>query len=135
MRGWGIAPPEAEKILQELIRQRFIDDARYTSAFIREKSTLNGWGAFKIRETLRRKEIERKLIDQALAAMDRKAAEEKLRTQLARKERTLKASNNFEKRAKLIRYGLSLGHEYEMVVEAVSHLMKNSNEECDTFYP
>lgn len=36
MRGWGLAERDAEGVLAKLVRDRFIDDARYAGAFVRE---------------------------------------------------------------------------------------------------
>ena len=63
MRGWGLAERDAEGVLAKLVRDRFIDDARYAGAFVREKLRLSGWGGYKIRTALQRKRIDRALID------------------------------------------------------------------------
>ena len=120
MRGWGLAERDAEGVLAKLVRDRFIDDARYAGAFVREKLRLSGWGEYKIRTALQRKRIDRALIDAALAEADRSGMDERLRRQLERKARTAKYSTQYELKTKLIRYGLSLGYDYETVVEAAS---------------
>ena len=118
MRGWGLAERDAEGVLAKLVRDRFIDDARYAGAFVREKLRLSGWGEYKIRTALQRKRIDRALIDAALAEADRSGMDERLRRQLERKARTAKYTTQYELKTKLIRYGLSLGYDYETVVEA-----------------
>ena len=40
MRTWGVAQEAQQKVLRELLDQRFIDDARYAEAFVREKMRL-----------------------------------------------------------------------------------------------
>ena len=117
MRGWGLAERDAEGVLAKLVRDRFIDDARYAGAFVREKLRLSGWGEYKIRTALQRKRIDRALIDAALAEADRSGMDERLRRQLERKARTAKYSTQYELKTKLIRYGLSLGYDYETVTE------------------
>ena len=108
MRGWGLAERDAEGVLAKLVRDRFIDDARYAGAFVREKLRLSGWGGYKIRTALQRKRIDRALIDAALAEADRSGMDERLRRQLERKARTAKYTTQYELKTKLIRYGLSL---------------------------
>lgn len=132
MRGWGLAERDAEGVLAKLVRDRFIDDARYAGAFVREKLRLSGWGEYKIRTALQRKRIDRALIDAALAEADRSGMDERLRRQLERKARTAKYSTQYELKTKLIRYGLSLGYDYETVVEAASELVTDT-ETCDEF--
>ena len=111
MRGWGLAERDAEGVLAKLVRDRFIDDARYAGAFVREKLRLSGWGEYKIRTALQRKRIDRALIDAALAEADRSGMDERLRRQLERKARTAKYTTQYELKTKLIRYGLSLGYD------------------------
>ena len=132
MRGWGLAERDAEGVLAKLVRDRFIDDARYAGAFVREKLRLSGWGGYKIRTALQRKRISRALLDAALAEADRSGMDERLRRQLERKARTAKYTTQYELKTKLIRYGLSLGYDYETVVEAASGLVTDT-ETCDEF--
>ena len=132
MRGWGLAERDAEGVLAKLVRDRLIDDARYAGAFVREKLRLSGWGEYKIRTALQRKRIDRALTDAALAEADRSGMDERLRRQLERKARTAKYSTQYELKTKLIRYGLSLGYDYETVVEAASGLVTDT-ETCDEF--
>jgi len=133
MKGWGVEPAAQERVLQQLIGQRFIDDERYAAAFVREKCALSGWGAYKIRAALQRKGIDRTLIDRAIAAIDKGQSEEKLLGLLKRKARTAKAATPYELRTKLMRYGLSLGYEYEAVADRVSELIKNEDS-CDEYF-
>ena len=132
MRGWGLAERDAKGVLAKLVRDRFIDDGRYAAAFVREKLRLSGWGEYKIRTALQRKRIDRALIDAALAEADRSGMDERLRRQLERKARTAKYTTQYELKTKLIRYGLSLGYDYETVVEAASGLVTDT-ETCDEF--
>ena len=116
MRGWGLAEREGEQVLARLVRDRFIDDGRYAEAFVRDKLRLSGWGEYKIRTALQRKRIDRELIDAALAQADRQDMAGRLRQQLERKMRTTRHTTQYELKTKLIRYGLSLGYDYETVL-------------------
>ena len=120
MRGWGLAEREGEQVLARLVRDRFIDDGRYAEAFVRDKLRLSGWGEYKIRTALQRKRIDRELIDAAL------------RQQLERKMRTTRHTTQYELKTKLIRYGLSLGYDYETVLDSAAALVTDT-ETCDEF--
>ena len=132
MRGWGLAERDAEGVLAKLVRDRFIDDGRYAEAFVRDKLRLSGWGEYKIRTALQRKRIDRALIDAALAEADRSGMDERLRRQLERKARTAKYTTQYELKTKLIRYGLSLGYDYETVLDSAAALVTDT-ETCDEF--
>lgn len=123
MHGWGVAIADAERVLAQLIRDRFIDDSRYAEAFIREKLRLSGWGEYKIRTVLQRKGIARERIDAALATAERPDMTARLVEQLQRKARTTRDRSPYDLRNKLIRYGISLGYDYETVSESVARIV------------
>ena len=132
MRGWGLAEREGEQVLARLVRDRFIDDGRYAEAFVRDKLRLSGWGEYKIRTALQRKRIDRELIDAALAQADRQDMAGRLRQQLERKMRTTRHTTQYELKTKLRRYGLSLGYDYETVLDSAAALVTDT-ETCDEF--
>ena len=132
MRGWGLAERDAEGVLAKLVRDRFIDDARYAGAFVREKLRLSGWGEYKIRTALQRKGVSKERIDAALSQADRSGMGERLAQQLERKARTVKYATQYELKTKLIRYGLSLGYDYEAVMDAASAMVRETDA-CDEF--
>ena len=132
MRGWGVAEKDAEQVLGRLVRDRFIDDSRYAEAFVREKLRLSGWGEYKIRTALQRKGVSKERIDAALSQADRPAMGERLAQQLERKARTGKYTSPYELKTKLIRYGLSLGYDYEAVMDAASAMVRETDT-CNDF--
>lgn len=134
MRTWNVPEADREKVLQKLIGQRFIDDIRYAEAFVREKTRLSGWGAYKIRAALKGKGIAGATIDAALAAVDPAENAGRLRNQLRRKAGAVKFASPYDLKAKLIRYGLSLGYDYEAVLEAASELTNGQEEECNELF-
>ena len=132
MRGWGLPEADAEKVLARLIQERFIDNTRYTDAFVREKLRLSGWGEYKLRAALQRKGVAREIVDEALSRIDRTGMTDRLAEQLARKARNTRAQTPYELKTKLIRYGLSLGYDYEAVLDAVSQFVKETDT-CNEF--
>ncbi len=136
MRGWGVAPDAARQVLEQLKRERFIDNSRYAETFVREKMRLSGWGEYKIRTALQRKLIDRTLIDAALAATDRSGMGERLGAKLRAKLRTVKYKTPYDLKSKLLRYALSLGYEYETATDTVDQIMNECNkatESCEEF--
>lgn len=124
MRTWGVPEDKREGVLQRLLRERFIDDRRYASAFVRDKIALSGWGPYKIRTALAAKGVAREIIDEALGECDRTKMDNRLEQMLQRKINSLRGGTPFERRAKLMRYGLSLGYDYSTVMERVEDLIK-----------
>ncbi len=61
---------EIEHVLEVLVEQRLLDDARYAQLFTEDKRTLEQWGSERIRRALVGRGIERELVELALAAPD-----------------------------------------------------------------
>ncbi len=120
MARWGVDPARRAEVLERLIAERFIDDERYAAAYVREKLNLSGWGARKIASSLRVKGVSESIITAALSDLDSQQMEERLADKIMRKARVIKYKDQYDKRNKLIRYGLSLGYQYDMVQDAVS---------------
>lgn len=134
MAHWGVTASDRHEVLQRLLSERFIDDRRYAEAFIREKINLSSWGEYKIRTTLRTKGIAEPIIAQALAEAEGLNDNSRLGERLERKLRTLKADTPYQLKAKLVRYGLSLGYPMDSVIECAEAALQhhNINTECDT---
>lgn len=122
MRGWGVPNCDAEQVLTRLVRERFIDDSRYAEAFVREKLRLSGWGSYKIRTALSRKGIAGPTIDDALAQAEGTDMISRLRQLLQRKARIVKYTEKQELKTKLMRYGLSLGYDYQTVAQVAAEV-------------
>ena len=112
----------ADRIVASLVADRFVDDRRYAGAFAREKSTLQGWGAVKIRFMLRGKGISDGIISEALLEVDPDKAASRLDRLAAGKYRLLK--DDPQCRLKLLKALLSRGYGYDEVEEAVNQVMR-----------
>lgn len=93
---------------------------------------MSGWGEYKIRTALQRKGVSKERIGAALSQADRSGMGERLAQQLERKARTVKYATQYELKTKLIRYGLSLGYDYEAVMDAASAMVRETDA-CDEF--
>lgn len=111
---------EAGEITDSLVKNRFVDDARYAAAFAREKASLSGWGPIKIRFALRAKRISEPAITEALDGIEDGKACAKLEKLLETKAASLKGDPAIK--LKLIRFALSRGYEYDAVESALAHL-------------
>lgn len=110
----------ADQIVASLVKDGFIDDRRYAGAFVREKSSLQGWGEAKLRYMLAAKGIPREVIADALTEIDAEKASAKLEKLLRAKARTLEGDPAF--RLKLLKFGLSRGYDYDEVDAAIRGL-------------
>ena len=125
---WGIAAEERQRIVDTLVRERFVDDRRYAEAYVREKVRFSGWGRFKIRAALRAKRIDESIIEEALGQVDGASMREKLEHRLQMKMARTKARDEYDLRGKLIRYGTGLGFDTDTVLEVVEDLLAERKE-------
>ena len=107
----------ADEIVASLVKDRFVDDLRYASAFAREKSSLTGWGPVKIRFALRAKGIGESDISAALEEVDSDKALERLRRLIEQKRKSLEGDPQI--RLKLIKFALSRGYDYKDIEKLV----------------
>ena len=84
---WGIEKADSDYIIEELIKQRFIDDLRFTMAFVRDKIRFNQWGRIKIRYMLTGRKISGSIINQALDSIDESLYTETLQDLLQKKKK------------------------------------------------
>ena len=56
---WKLSAEEAAVVISQLVNEKFIDNERYTMAFVRDKSKFSAWGAIKIKMALRTKKLMR----------------------------------------------------------------------------
>ena len=126
MKRWGLADEDARKVLVRLQTERFIDDARYAEAFVRDKLNLSGWGAYKIKMALRAKGVAKDIIDEVVAPMlNETNMKERLEEIMLRRMRTLKYSSAYDAKTKLIRFAASRGYEIEEAIECASKIVND----------
>lgn len=113
----------AEKLVEILVTEKYIDELRYASAFARDKSSISGWGATKIRYMLSSKGVPREVIDKALKEIDESKAMTRLEKLMENKYRSLK--DDPQCRLKMLRFGLGRGYGYDEVSKVLDFLMKS----------
>lgn len=133
MLRWQIDPePDQDlsmkqAILNELVRERYIDERRFAHAFVRDKFRYNRWGRVRILQELHKREIADEVANEAL---DEELAEEDvtdtLRQLIDTKRRSVKGRNDYEINGKLIRFALSRGFDMETIRRVI-----NNTEEDD----
>jgi regulatory protein len=115
MKEWEVPDPWATKILDKLVEQKFVDDARYATLFAREKFRLNRWGRVKIAHALRQNGITIELIQEALEEIDEDTYYETCFELLKGKSATLKDKNQYIRKGKLLRYASARGFETDLI--------------------
>ena len=115
LKVWGVNKEDIEKIIKHLIKQDFINEKRYSRAYVRDKFGMNKWGKIKISLSLREKGIDKELIADALNIIDEGEYEEQLARLLKNKLQTIKYEFEYEKQGKLFRFAQSRGFESNVI--------------------
>lgn len=116
---------KAEKVVETLVKEKFIDDLRYSSAFARDKASLAGWGQTKIRYMLSAKGISKEVITAALGEIDGEQAADKLERLMANKFKSLK--DDSQCRMKMLRFALGRGYDYEEASSVLDKLVRQQD--------
>lgn len=117
LRRWEIGEDDAERILKYLKEEKYIDSERFCHAFASDKLRYNHWGRFKIRMALRQLRLPDEDIDQALADIDDEEYTDILNKVLDTKARTLRDTDPYQRRAKLVRHAASHGFETDLILD------------------
>jgi regulatory protein len=114
---WGIENNDAVKIIETLQKENFINESRYASAFVRDKFKYNKWGKVKISAHLKSKKIAPDIVSAAIDSIDHDQYVNLLRGLIENHKKTVRAKNQYDLKAKLLRYGLSKGFESSLLYD------------------
>ena len=119
----GLMSGEVQEVIDRLLDQGFIDNARFARSFARDKCRFSGWGRNKIRVGLMAKRVSAPDIAQGLEAIEEEdyaAAAERV---AAAKARSLDFSreSSRESQMKLYRHILSRGFESAVAAKLTRH--------------
>jgi regulatory protein len=114
-----LSDEQKNQIILELKVNNYFSDARYCSAVVSGKFRMNKWGKQKIRAYLKQKRLPDNLISNALKELDPDEYYRTLTLLLEKKWKDAKEKDTFKRQAKVFRYLLSKGFEFELVKEAV----------------
>jgi len=115
MRRWELDETVQNRIVDRLIKERYVDDERYARAFVKDKIRYNKWGRRKVEQALWQKRIDKETQEKVLDEIDEKEYLEVLRPLLKQKRRSIRAENDYELNRKLIRFALSRGFGFDII--------------------
>ena len=127
LTAWGVEIKVQQDIIKRLIDENFINEERYSKAFVNDKIRFNHWGRKKISAALYEKRISKSIIGNAIATIDEEEYNEILHKVLSAKHKELKYREDNSTRQKLLRFAASRGFETQLIIKA----LKISNDEMD----
>ena len=115
LKRWGIDESAQDRIIERLIRERYIDNERYARAFVKDKIRYNKWGRRKVQQALWLKRIDQEVQQRVLDEIDDQEYLSVLRPLLKQKRRSVKAESDYELNQKLVRFALGRGFTFDII--------------------
>lgn len=116
----GFSDQQVEEIVVALIKERFVDDARFAGAYVRDKARFAGWGAVKIAYNLKGLGVAESVVKAAIAENMENFAPDRLKEILHKKWNGLKPGLALQqKREKVLRFALGRGFQYGQIMDII----------------
>ena len=119
MRRWELSDEAQARVMERLVKERFVDDERYARAFVKDKVRYNKWGRRKVEQALWQKHIDEQIRQQVLDGVDDEEYLAVLRPLLKQKRRTTKAQSDYELNQKLMRFAVSRGFTFDLIRQCI----------------
>ena len=119
LEDFGINNQQSEMIIAQMVDEDFINEQRFTEAFVRGRFTIKKWGKVRIRQELKMRDVPEHYISKALSLIPDDEYLDTL-TYLARRKWTLtKEPNILKKKAKVNRFLMFRGFENDIIKDVV----------------
>ena len=119
MRKWEIPEETQARIMERLVKERYVDDERFAMAFAKDKVRYNKWGRRKVEQALWQKHIDDNIRQRVLDEVDDDEYLSVLRPLLQQKRKATKAQSEYELNQKLIRFALSRGFTFDIIRQCI----------------
>ena len=120
---WELPEQEIAKIMQYLHQHKFIDDNRFARIYAEDKFKFNHWGKQNIALMLKQKGISPETISEALKILDTQQYHASCLELLKQKSKMLPADDFYKTKAKLIRFALGRGFDYDTINTCLEQLL------------
>ena len=120
MKEWGISDEIIENIVTDLILEKFVDEQRFSESFCRGKFRIKKWGKVKIENELKIKKISNNCIDKGLLQIEKKEYMKVLKDLYLKKRDSLKDTNQFIRKGKIVKHLQQKGFESKLIWELIN---------------
>ena len=120
MRRWELDETVQNRIIDRLIKERYVDDERYARAFVKDKIRYNKWGRRKVQQALWQKHVDADIQQRVLDEIDEKEYLDILRPLLKQKRKSIKAESDYELNQKLVRFALGRGFGFDIIRQCLN---------------
>ena len=120
MKRWELDETVQNRIIDRLIKERYVDDERYARAFVKDKIRYNKWGRRKVQQALWQKHIDADVQQRVLDEIDEIEYLDILRPLLKQKRKSIKAESDYELNQKLVRFALGRGFGFDIIRQCLN---------------
>lgn len=120
---WGVSAEDADDIIGYLVKEKYVDNRRFSRAYCHDKFCYSHWGRVKIRQMLRHLHLAEDEIAEGMQAIPEEDYLQALSDALRQKDRTLRDTDIYKRKGKLVRHLLSRGFETELAIGAVDEYL------------
>ena len=121
MRRWEMTEDAQARIMEYLVREKYIDDERYARFFAKDKIRYNKWGRRKVEQAMWQKHIDTDIQRRVLDDVDEEEYLAILRPLLKSKRKAVKASSDYEMNMKLIRFAMGRGFTMDIIRQCLDN--------------
>ncbi len=123
MSSLRIQKPVQKKILNILVKENFINEARYAKTYCRGKFRINKWGKQKIINSLKIKNISSKNINNGLKEIHEESYISLINDLICRKNEKLNKLDMKLKKEKIAKFLLQKGFESPLIWKSINNLI------------
>ena len=123
MRQWGVDQEVQARVMERLLKERYVDDERFARAFVHDKVKYNQWGRRKVEQALWLKHIDEHVARTALDEIEENDYLSVLRPMLKQKRKSLlsgKALSDYELNVKLMKWAMGRGFTMDVIKQCIN---------------
>ena len=110
-----------EEVIDKLIDYKYLDDDRFTKAFIKDKLNFTNWGDYKIKNELKRLGVNEEIIYNNMINIDDNIYYERINKIIDKDISTNKKYNGIKLKNKIYNHLLTLGYSKEKVISIINN--------------
>ena len=133
MRRWELSEEASRRVIDRLVKERYVDEERYARAFVKDKILYNKWGRRKVQQGLWMKRIDEAIQQRVLSEVDDQTYLTVLKPLLKQKAKSIKADDDYERNRRLVRFALGRGFTFDIIRQCldVSDMAEDDYEDQD----
>lgn len=120
----SMIPEAIDVIVVHLLEHNFLNEERFAKTFVSGKFRIKAWGRRRLTFELKKKDIGKVNINQALAEIENEEYNEVFNALAEKRANSITGTDKYKKRKKLIDYLLYRGWETHLVYEKANELFR-----------